>query len=359
MADNIDIFSNYTLAAINEQMPPLHTFLRDRYFPSGAGDFFTTEEVLAEFQEGDNKMAWFVAPRVGDINVDRSAYRIDAYKPAYVGLSRITTVDDLKHKLFGEAIFSGMTPQQRQIRLLERDMRELDERITRREEWMAAQVLTNNACTMTEYLDADTPGETNTVQFYDTTSDHTYTVASADRWDTANGDIFGDVEAMCDELARRNLPAVDLLLGTKAAKAFLSNQKVRELLNKDSGIIVGQVDATITAPGVRRLGTLNFNGYELNVFVIHETYNDGSNPNTPYFPAKGAVVTAPNCGHTMYGAINQIEVTDGPLVTRSGRRIPKAIITQATDSRKFRLACRPLVAPRTYCPFIYAADVVS
>lgn len=357
--NNIDIFNNYTLAAINEQMRPLPTFLRDRYFPSGEGDFFTTEEVLAEFQDGDNKLAWFVAPRVGDINVDRSKYRIDAYKPAYVGLSRTITIDDLQKKQFGEAIFSGLTPEKRQIRLLERDMRELDERITRLEEWMAGQVLTNNACIMTEYLDKDTAGETNTVQFYDSTSDHTYTVASADRWDTANGDIFADVEAMCDALSSRNLPAVDLLLGKKAAKAFLANAKVRELLNRDSGIIVGEVDATITAPGVRRLGTLNFDGYELNVFVVNETYDDGTNHNTPYFPAKGAVVTAPNCGHTMYGAINQIEVTDGPLMTRTGRRIPKTIITQANDSRKFRLACRPLVAPKRYCPFIYAADVVS
>ena len=34
-------------------------------------------------------------------------------------------------------------------------------------------------------------------------------------------------------------------------------------------------------------------------------------------------------------------------------------LDQDKDTRKLRLGCRPLAAPKTYCPYIYAADVVG
>lgn len=50
-------------------------------------------------------------------------------------------------------------------------------RISRREEWMRAQVMVNNACEMQEYVDGKTKGEKKYVQFYATASEHTYTAA--------------------------------------------------------------------------------------------------------------------------------------------------------------------------------------
>lgn len=45
----IDIYKTKTMLAAVRQMTPVTSFLRDRYFPTGSGDMFPTEEVLVEY----------------------------------------------------------------------------------------------------------------------------------------------------------------------------------------------------------------------------------------------------------------------------------------------------------------------
>lgn len=220
---------------------------------------------------------------------------------------------------------------------------------------MCAQVLINNACTMVEYIDDSTKGETINMQFYDTTSDHTFTVSNT--WDAVNGDFFGDVESMCAMLADKGLEAADLVLGSTAAQVVTSLEKVLKLLD-NRNIQIGALKPQVRYPGVVWLGRLNFKGFDLDLWSVRETYVDDSNTTQLYFPAKSALVTAPSCGRLMYGAVTQME-DDEQYHDFALRRVPKLMVNKDKDSRKLRLACHPLAAPRAYCPFIYAASVVS
>lgn len=185
MANTLDFFSTYMLMAINEEIVPKQTFFHDRYFPTSSGDIFAADKVLTEYRDGDRKMAAFVAPRVGDIPVARRGYEIHEYQPAYIGISRDLTIDDLQKRGFGEALYPGSSKAERAARILLQDQTDLENRIIRREEWMAVQTMINNACDMQEYIDAKTQGEALRVQFYDTASDHTYTVSKT--WDNQDG----------------------------------------------------------------------------------------------------------------------------------------------------------------------------
>ena len=91
----LNFFDNYVLQAITEEIVPQASFFRDRYFPTEEGDIFAADKVLTEYQKGDRKMACFVAPRVGDIPVERRGYAIHEYQPAYIAPSRLLTIDDL------------------------------------------------------------------------------------------------------------------------------------------------------------------------------------------------------------------------------------------------------------------------
>lgn len=353
----LNFFDNYTMAAIVDEIVPQQLFFRDRYFPTGAGDIFASDKVLTEYRKGDRKMACFVAPRAGDIPVDRVGYAIHEYQPAYIAPSRLLTLDDLTKRGFGEALYPGSTPAERAARLQLADMTDLDRRIARREEWMAVQTMINNACTMQEYVDKDTVGEQLHVQFFDTASEHTYAVAT--KWNATGGDFFGDVRAMCKLLTKRGLPAADLIVGPDTADAILDDQKVRDLLDKNSGIIVGEIKQAVAYPGVVRMGVLNFGGFNLTLWCVDETYENDEGTETPYFPADAAMVTAPECGHLMYGQITQIPYGSENFVTFTGRRVPKFVVDQDRDLRKLRLGARPLAAPKNYCPYIYAAEVVG
>lgn len=354
----LNFFDTYTLMSITEEIVPQASFFRDRYFPTGAGDIFAADKVLTEYQKGDRKMACFVAPRIGDIPLERRGYEIHEYQPAYVALSRLLTIDDLSKRGFGEALYPGSTPAERAAKLQLKDLSELDKRIVRREEWMAVQTMITNGCEMQEYVDAKTAGDTKIVMFYEGTSDHTYTVAH--KWNAAEGDFFGDVVAMCRMLSKRGLKAADLVLGTDVASAVLDMEKVQRLLDRNSGIIIGHIDQELSKyDGVVYMGTLNFGGFKLNLISVDETYEDENGSEQKYFPADSAMVTAPGCGHMMYGQITQIDYGTIVHKTYAAKRVPKFVLDQDRDTRKLRLASRPLAAPKNYCPYIYAAKVVE
>ena len=100
------------------------------------------------------------------------------------------------------------------------------------------------------------------MKFYDGTSDHTYTASK--KWNENGGDFWGDVKAMCRMLSARGLPAKDLILGTDVADYILTDERTRQLLDKNSGIIVGEIRQQLTQyDGVVFMGTLNFGGFML------------------------------------------------------------------------------------------------
>ncbi len=162
---NIDVFDTYYLAGMAEEIVPETTFFRDRYF--GDTDEFTTDKVLVEFKNGDRKMAPFVDPNAGDIPVARNGYQLLEFKPPMIAPSRPLTLDDLQKRGFGEALYSGSTLAERARALQVRDMEERTSRITRREEWMAAQTMINNKVTVQEYIDAATQRQAFDIYFYD------------------------------------------------------------------------------------------------------------------------------------------------------------------------------------------------
>ncbi len=358
-APTIDFFSTYNLIASVRQIVPKASFFRDRYFPTAARDLFSSDKVLVEYKDGDRRMAPFVAPRVGDIPIDRTGYEVSEYAPPRIAPSRILTIDDLEKRGFGEAVLPNSTEAQRAARLITEDMEFLDARIARREEWMCAQTIINNGCTVQEYLDASTTGASKSILFYTgVSSDHTYSVSNV--WNSSSGDFFGDVKAMCRMLSKRGLKAADLLLGTDAADAILGLDVVKNLLDKNSGIITGEIRQQLTQyDGVVFMGILNFGGFMLNMFCVDELYVADNGSETKYFPATSAAVTAPGAGHLMYGKVTQIDHGSTEFSTHVAARVPKLIINEEDDIRKIRLTARPLAAPHNRSPWIYAASVVS
>ena len=78
----LDIFKTHTMIAAVQEINPLKTFLRDRYFPTNeTTDLFATDDVLVEYRDGNKKLAPFVAPRKGGVTVLRDGYHMQRYTP--------------------------------------------------------------------------------------------------------------------------------------------------------------------------------------------------------------------------------------------------------------------------------------
>ncbi len=303
-------------------------------------------------------MAVYVADRSGPIPLERNEYDVYEFSPAKISVSRPLTIDDLRKRGFGEALYSDTSAAERAARLQLKDLTDMDLSITRREEWMCAQTMINNACTMQEYIDKKTKGNAKHIQFYDgTSSPHEYTIAN--KWNSAGANIIGDIKAMCGLLAKRGLNAADLVIGPDVEDAIYSDQKICDLLDRNRAVEFGSIDEQIKYPGVSILGTLNFRGYRLTVFVVSTTYEDENGTDTPYFPTDSAMVTFPKCGHLMYGSVDQIPYKSDNFETIADKRVPKFFCDTENDVRKLSLTARPLAAPSAFCPYIYAKSVVG
>lgn len=352
----MDYKNTQTLLAAFKQAPKATSFLRDRYFPTNeATDIFVTEDVLVEYKDGNKKLAPFVSPRKNGMVVLRDGYEARRYAPANIAPKRPLTVDDLKRKGFGEALFSGLTPAQRQAALIVSDLTEMDEMITRREEKMAAEVMLTNGCVMHHYADKGDEYEDKVITFYEGGSNPAVYTPSATWSKTA--DILGDIYKMAKMLTSKGLPATDVILGSDVAEVFMNNEGIQKLLDIRN-YNIGSVDPFEMYAGAAQLAKLNINGKVLTFITYDETYEEieGSNKgkDVAFIDADKIVVTAPAAGRTAYGAITQLEQSDGEMHTYEGRRVPHYVADASNNSREITLTAAPLMMPNQKNSFISA-----
>lgn len=350
---NLDMLTTHTLLASVEQIPPLHTFLRDRYFPTGTGDIFSTHDVLVEYKDGTQVIAPVVAPRKGGVTITRDGYEVKQYEPAYIAPRRALTVDDLEKRQFGEALYSNMSPAQRALAITTKDMQELSDMITRREEQMCAEVMQTNKLSLTQIADDKANGEKWDMAFYNEASNPAAYTPTAN-WSTSSATILKDIAAMARMLAKRGLGATDLIIGTDVVDILINNTIIQNLLDIRR-YELGNVDPSLLPAGVSRLMVLNIEGRDITVFVYGEEYTDYATGETkPYIDPKTVILTAPGAGRIAYGAVTQMEETDRSFHTYTGKRIPKVLTNPEGETRTITIKSRPIVMPKAKNPFIVA-----
>lgn len=352
------IYDTATMLECISIINPVPTFLRDRYFPTdGEEDIFYTEDVLVEYEKDNEQMAPCVVPGSAGILMARSGRNISRYSPANVEFKRTTTVNDLKKRGMGEALLGSKSETERAAALLRKDIREADRSITRREEYMAAQTMLYNACTLRHYIDeyGGNKYEDWTLKFY-RGEGNPGTYVPAKLWTDADADILGDIEAMAEPLLENGQGATDLIMAGDVHKTILNNPKVKEYLDI-SNYSLGDISPVQLEGyrGVTKLGELNVNGLMVSLITVKETYIDEiTRKRTPMIPSGTVILTAPAAGRTRYGAVNQIEEYDRELHIWPGRRVPKHTTNVDANIKTLLVTSRPLMMPRTETPWIVA-----
>lgn len=350
----INLYKTQTMLAGIKQMTPVTSFLRDRYFPTGSGDLFPTEEVLVEYKDATgHKMAPVVLPRKGSISIEREGYSTERMAPPLVAPSRPLTIDDLNKKGFGEDLFSNKTPAQRQAEILAQDLADFDQMITTREEYIAAQCIFNNGYVLKQYADKYGEGEAKEyeLRFYGADGNSAVYAPSA-LWDATGADIFGDLYAMIRMLTTKGNNATEVLLGSDVADTLMKNAEIQKLMDL-ARYNVGEIAPTALPQGAARLGRLNIRGRMIDLLTYDGTYvNEETGAVESFVPAKKIAVTAPGAGRGLYGAVNQMEQSDGLWHSYMGRRVPRYWAEK--DGRELTVSSRPLFVPKTKDCFISA-----
>lgn len=349
-------YDTHHLLASVQQLPPLHTFLLDRYFPTNAAsDIFATDDVLVEYKKGSKKAAPFVAPRKGGITILRDGYTMKRFTPSYIAPKRPLTIDDLRKRGFGEALYTNLTPEQRQGVIMLGDLDELRGMNSRRKEAMAAEVIFTNGCVMDEYVDDFHNFEEREVRYYDGAANPAVYTPAAD-WDTtvaAGKQMINDVAAMGSMLTSRGLPFTEVLMAPDVADVFLANEWILKLLD-NRNYQIGGVDPETLPSGASKIARLNIKGRMIDFLTYEDTYTEIDGTVHPFIPAGMIAACAPAAGRTVYGAITQVEQADGEFHTYTGADVPKYISDATHNVREVTLSTAPLCMPNNENPFISA-----
>ena len=349
-------YNTHHLLASVQQLPPIHTFLLDRYFPTNAAiDIFATDDVLVEYKKGTKKAAPFVAPRKGGVTVLREGYTMKRFTPSYIAPKRPLTIDDLKKRGFGEALYTNLTPEQRQGALMLGDLDELRGMNTRRKEAMAAEVIFTNACIMHEYVDDFHNFQEREVRYYDGDSNPAVYVPAAD-WDTteeSGKQMMSDVTAMGQMLTSRGLPFTEVLMAPDVAEVFLNNEYILKLMDVRN-LHIGGIDPELLPAGAVKIARLNVNGRMVDFVSYEDTYEDTDGTVKSFVPKGMIAAAAPAAGRTVYGAITQVEQSDGEFHTYTGMDVPKYVSDATHNIREVTLSTAPLCMPNNENPFISA-----
>lgn len=265
------------------------------------------------------------------------------FTPAHIAPKRPLSIDDLKKRGFGEALYTNLTPAQRQGVIMLGDLDELRDMNTRRKEAMAAEVIFTNGCIMHEYTDDLGTYEEKEVRYYDGASNPAKYTPSADWADTEAGgkQMIDDVAAMISMLSTRGLPATECLMAPDVADLFLRNPWILKLLD-NRNYHIGGVDPETLPAGASKIARLNIKGRMIDFLTYEDTYTELDGTVKQYIPQGMIAVGAPAAGRTVYGAITQVEQADGEFHTYTGVDVPKYISDATHNLRELVLSSAPL-----------------
>lgn len=337
---SINIYSTQTMLQAINKMKPVRTFLRDTFFPKV--ETFVTEDVMVDFKKGKRKMAPFVAPRIGGLTMDRNGFRTDKYTAPRICPQRVLTKDDLNGRGFGENVFSTRTPAQRQQEILGSDLAELDEMITRREEWMVRELLINGKITMIGYIDK-VGGSEYVEQEIDYTLTNKDTLTGDDKWDTTTSTPYEDLKAWrLTVMQSSGVAPTELIVAHDVLEHFLAHADIIAKMDNrryELGIIQPRVEL---GGALTYIGTLTELG--LDIWTYDEWFISDAGVETAMIPDGHVIMARPGMGRRLYGAVTQME-NDQNFYTYEGARVPKVWADVMNEVKMVRISSRPVPAP--------------
>ncbi|AWK52215.1 major capsid protein [Clostridium beijerinckii] len=337
----MSIYETKTMLQAIEQKKPVFTFLRDTFFPNI--ETLLTEKAEVDIKKGKRKLAPFVAPRIGGKVMKREGFKTSVITTPKIAPIRVITADDIKKRTPGESVYSTKTPEERAIVMLANDLVELDDAITRREEWMCAQVL------LGEVIDIDVEGATQSIDFGFTNE---VILSAGKKWNAAGTDPLVDLKDWRQKIIKATGKTPDIcIMSDNVVDAFIGNTKVKELLDIQR-LNVGAIEPSYQGAGVTFIGKLPSLGLEIYSYTEYYIADDEEETEMQLIPDGKVIVGATKSGKRYYGAVTQKE--KGSWITYEGIRVPKYTNDDKNEIDELRLTARPLPTPEDVDSWVVA-----
>lgn len=338
---NISIYDPRTMGKLVERMPKVHTFIKSTFFRNV--ETFDTQKIDVDFKKGNRQLAPFVHKKIGGVTIDNEGFQTDTYEPPLVAPNKITTIDDILKRTPGESLYNGKSPNQRAIEKMQRDFTELDEMITRREEWMCCQALFTGKIPILDKNGKKIQAE---IDFNFTNK---VVLKDAEKWNKTQGGKIKQLKAWRKQVQKTGFVNCNMcIMGDGALESFLADEEVLKMLD------VERYDLAVIKPkelpnGVTYIGTLQGEG--MDIYSYNEWYLDNwtdkeKADNKPLVPTNAVILLSTEAEYSMYyGAVGIVDEAGKTIEVVEGSRVPEQWLERKPARRFLQLNSAPLCVP--------------
>jgi hypothetical protein len=335
----LSIYDTLTMLGAIEMMPPEPSFLWDT-FVQPSYQYSTDELVAIDYRKGGTRLAPFVASDVGGIVVDRPGYNTALVKFPTIAPERLIRAADIRGRAFGEAVFSGRSPADREAEMLAQDLIELRRMIALRRNWMVAQLLFVTPGKL--LLDVMTDkGLAEAALSIDYAYSNNITIAVP--WTDPTSNPMSDVELITDSARDTGGANPDIIImAPDAARAYRDNVNVRQALDI-TNLQIGSVQSTYSGDYLKYTGR-SPNGLEM--YSYSATYLSDDGTVKPLVPSGTVAALSRSSVRAMFGPVIQLEPgSTRHTVYTDYAEVPLFLPDYRKNTTGLRLTSRPIIAP--------------
>ena len=333
----MDIYSTKAQLAAIDLMPREYSALYD-FFGKEAGNV-EDDKAIYDFRKGSKRMAPVVKAGTGGVLMDRDGYETREIGFCCIAPERIIEDQNIKGRMFGENVLGAMTPQERERKMLAKDLADMRAAIQRRREWMVRQVLLTGQLQIFTYTNEGRGVNPTMIADYGFTNFFTPTYA----WNNASATIDADMHAIYDLVYDGGGSVEIIIMAANVANALLANEKYikqYDLRNAE----LGNINAQYRGSGLRFIGW-NSDGVEL--YSLSGTFIDDSGTATKLIPDGKLIAGSRGCLNIFHGPVTQVEETgmNAQHKTYIKKEVPLRYGSIAGNCVKNRLTSCPTVVP--------------
>lgn len=333
----MDIYSTRAQLAAIELLPREYSALFD-FFCRDAGTV-EDEKAIWDFRKGSRRMAPTVRPGAGGVLMDRDGYETREIGFCCVAPERIIEDSNLKGRMFGERVLGAMTPQERERKMMAKDLVDMRKAIQRRYEWMVRQVILTGKLSVFNYTNEGRGIAASMIADYGFTNNF----VPQTRWDQAGAKIDADMRSIFD-LVYDGLGYVDrIFMAPNVADAMIDNSKYIKQFD-GRNIDMGKINTQYRGSGIRFIGW-NSDGVEM--YSMSGTFIDDDGIAKAVIPSGTLIAGSADMLKMYFGPVTQVEETgmNAQHKTYIKKQVPLRYGSIDGNSIKNRLTSCPTVVP--------------
>ena len=329
---DITVFSTIALIEGIRHRYAVPSFIRDTFFSRRS--YEAADIIACDTYRGGKTLAPFVLPLEGQVVGRRRPFQRSLVEAPIIAPSRVITLREAGAAGWGETVYNYKTVEERVAELIANDTLDMDEEISRTEEYMCA------SCMCEGKIPIHYRTKTDVLLDYGFTNVTTL----AKLWTDPTANPLDDLAAAQQALNANGYSGSLAVYSPDAWKALWGNTNVQNQFKNILNPITSYSFPEGTPAGVATVPSFTYP--TLDNVVYSGTYVDKAGAVKPYIPKGSVILCSPAVSNRLvYAQVSQIEQADGRFHSYLLDRVPKLECNVNRNFHQLTITSRPVPVP--------------